>query len=170
MTELLKLVLPVACIAGSTWLVYDGQAQYAQAQKTHELSQESLNKTRKAFEGYDRAGARKLIISERESTVEEARFLTGLRKHASTNGATVLKWSSTAEPFTEDKDLQGLKRISTHVSAVGTYPQLYNFLQSLTNSSRFYTFSDIRWTRETSRNHVSFTLTRFVEPSENSSQ
>lgn len=168
MTGLLKVLLPLASIAASCWLVYDGQTQLAQAQATHELSKQSLELTRKAYEGFDRTGPKNLIIAQPESTAEEARFLTGLRKHASINGAAVLKWSSTSEAL-DDKDLGNLKRITTHISAVGSYPSLYKFLQSLSSSSRFYTYSDIRWTKDGEKNRVSFSLTRFVEPPENSS-
>jgi hypothetical protein len=172
---LLKILLPLLCIAASTWLVYDGQAQLAQAQEVHRVARESLNMTRKAYEGFNRTGTKNIILSLPESSEEEARFLTGLRKHAAAQGATVLKWSSTAEPYAEDprdpdrRALKGLTRVSTHVTAVGSYPSLYRFLQSLSSSSRFYTFSEVRWTTESGRNRVSFTITRFVEPSENSS-
>jgi hypothetical protein len=167
---LTKYVLPLACIGVSAWLIYDGQTQLVRSKANHEQARLTLTAAQDAQLALDRLGDSKPILSERESPTEEARFLTGLRRHASMNGATVLKWSSTTETYKKDPKLpendplEGLTRVTSHIAVVGSYPSLQKFLQSISASRRFYTFSDVRWTRDAAGNRLALSLTRFVEP------
>ncbi len=174
---LTKYFLPLACIGVSAWLIFDGQAQVAKAQENRASAQQELTVAQDAHLALDRLGDSKPVLSEPESAAEEARFLSGLRRHAALQGAAILKWSSTTEVYKEDakmpehKALVGLTRVTSHLSAVGSYASLYKFLQSISSSQRLYTFSDIRWTRDSAANRLTFSLTRYVEPaSQTSSQ
>ena len=167
---LAKVVLPVACIALSAWLIYDGQLQVATAQSNYEAARAKLAEGEEANLALDRLGSSKPILSVPESPTEEMVFLTGIRTHATKNGATVLKMSSTTERYQkgvppQDQSLIGLTRITCHVTAQGSYASLQKFLDSLSSSRRLYVFSNLRWARQGAGNQLSVSITRYVRPS-----
>jgi hypothetical protein len=171
-----RLVLPILCMAGSAWFIYEAQVDASAARAERDRVRRSLEDTRSASAANHLLGTAIREVSQPESTAEEAQFIDGLHRHAANSRVSILKLSSTSERYVSDpkkpetKALAGLARISSHVSAIGSYAALYRFVQSLSTSHRFYTLSDVRWTREGSANRLSFSITRFVDTAPSASE
>ncbi len=174
---LIRYVLLLACVGLSSWLIIDGQAQVATAKTKYDDARRELSAVQDAHQALNRLGVSRRKISEPETATEEARFLAGLRAHAKKQRASVTKLSSTTEAYREDperpqnKELVGLTRVTSHLTVVGPYASLYKFLESISSSQRLYVFSDLKWSRDTTGNKLSVSITRYVQPSsENISQ
>jgi hypothetical protein len=161
--EVVKVAAPVVCLGLASWLIFDGQENLSKARAAHGQASTSLATNLGAQSAYSRIHSSSPIVARPESQLEGSTFLDGIRKHAALCDVSILKWSTTEEAFKEP-ELSGLKRVSSHVSIVGRYANLFKFLDAMSDSPRFYTLSDVRWARHEQGNRLDVSITRYLEP------